>query len=151
MSISLSAQMHRCNAHMSNVLFVKCSKRGFYLLTGLDRFALMVLRGNKIAEPKREERCNGVPPPPHSLLSLCRWWKWRIPGEGRKEVKAQVWRLQTAAEPVFLCYLVQSGLEIKEAGESPENQATLLDYRGTCQERQYFTQVITQCAHERVM
>lgn len=23
--------------------------------------------------------------------------------------------------PIFLCYLVQSGLEIKEAGESPEN------------------------------
>ena len=38
-------------------------------------------------------------------------------------------------EPVFLCYLEQSGLEIKEAGESPENQARLLDYRGACQQR----------------
>lgn len=26
-----------------------------------------------------------------------------------------------SAEPVSLCYLVLSGLEIKEAGESPEN------------------------------
>lgn len=25
-------------------------------------------------------------------------------------------------EPVFLCYLVQSGLEIKEAGESPKKK-----------------------------
>lgn len=49
-------------------------------------------------------------------------------------------------EPVFLCYLVRSGLEIKEARESPEEQAALLDYRGSCQERRYFTQVITVCA-----
>lgn len=51
-------------------------------------------------------------------------------------------------EPIFLCYLVRSGLEIKEAGESPENQATLLDCRGICQGRQYFTPVITVCEHE---
>lgn len=51
-------------AHMPTVSFVMCRKREFYLLTSLDRFALMVLRGNKIAEPKREERFKWGPSSP---------------------------------------------------------------------------------------
>lgn len=76
----------------------------------------MVLRGNKIAE--REERCNRVDPPSSFLttvpLQVVKVKNSRGGQEGREDpgvVTAE------SPEPVLLCYLVQSGLEIKEAGK----------------------------------
>lgn len=83
----------------------------------------MVLRGNKIAKPsqRREERCIRVdptPPPTNVLLQVVKVKNSRGGQEGSDSPGVAA---AESAEPVSLCYLVRSGLRIKESRESPEN------------------------------
>lgn len=97
----------------------------------------MALRGNKIrAEEGGKVLGQNLPPPPPLLLTVpLQVVKVKNSRGGQEGSEGPGVATAERPEPVFLSYLVQSGLEIKDAGESPETQVTLSDYRGACQER----------------